>query len=194
MPEVVTGQPARNAICRAMLKPVAPSGLAQPMITSSTEAGSTLARSMAARTTCPPSVAPCVRLKAPRQDSVSAVRAVETMTASTTAGPPCFSLSRWVVEGPALGGEFLQQLRRFPCTGISNSLAMFVGGEFLHAPQDLGQAHAARMEHRAAAMHREAVSREVDHVDVGGAQCDALLENARALVDQGEQQPVDDFP
>src|SRR5687768_2065809 len=87
MPEVVTGQPARNAIWRAMLNPVAPSGLAHPMSTSSTDAGSMAARSMAARTTCPPSVAPCVRLNAPRHDLVSAVRAVETMTASTTAFP-----------------------------------------------------------------------------------------------------------
>src|SRR5688572_22518717 len=92
MPEVDTGHPARNAIWRAMLKPVAPSRFAQPMSTSSTEAGSRLARSMAARTTWPPSVAPCVRLKAPRQDLVSAVRAVETMTASTTATHLLFGL------------------------------------------------------------------------------------------------------
>jgi hypothetical protein len=44
MPEVVTGQPARKAIWRAMLAPVAPSGLAQPMITSSTSAASMPAR------------------------------------------------------------------------------------------------------------------------------------------------------
>ena len=34
MPETVTGRPARSAIWRAMLAPVAPSGLAQPMMTS----------------------------------------------------------------------------------------------------------------------------------------------------------------
>ena len=40
----VAGMPARSAAWRAMLSPVAPSGIAQPRITSSTSAGSTLAR------------------------------------------------------------------------------------------------------------------------------------------------------
>ena len=39
MPLVVIGRPARKAIWRAMLLPVAPSGVAQPMITSSTSSG-----------------------------------------------------------------------------------------------------------------------------------------------------------
>jgi hypothetical protein len=47
-PAAVTGRPARSAICRAMLEPVAPSGVAQPMMTSSTSAGSMPARSTAA--------------------------------------------------------------------------------------------------------------------------------------------------
>jgi hypothetical protein len=46
-PGTVTGRPARISASRAMLWPVAPSGLAQPMITSSTSPGSTLARSTA---------------------------------------------------------------------------------------------------------------------------------------------------
>jgi hypothetical protein len=49
-PAVLTGSPARKAIWRAMLPPVAPSGSAQPISTSSTSAGSTPARSTAART------------------------------------------------------------------------------------------------------------------------------------------------
>src|SRR5215470_20376197 len=65
-----------------MFQPVAPSGLAQPMITSSTSDGSSLARSSACLTTWPPIVAPCVRLSAPRQDLHSGVRAVDTITAS----------------------------------------------------------------------------------------------------------------
>ena len=81
MPEVVIGRPARSAIWRAMLEPVAPSGVAQPMITSSTEAGSMPARCTACCTAWPPSVAPCVMLKAPFQLLASGVRAVETMTA-----------------------------------------------------------------------------------------------------------------
>ena len=82
MPDVVTGQPARIAICLAMLRPVAPSGFAQPMMTSSISAGSTPARAIACWSACPPSVAPWVMLKAPRQLLPSGVRAVETMTAS----------------------------------------------------------------------------------------------------------------
>src|SRR5581483_4503168 len=82
MPAVVTGQPARIAICRAMLRPVAPSGFAQPMITSSISAGSTPARAMACCSAWPPRSAPCVMLKAPRQLLQSGVRAVETITAS----------------------------------------------------------------------------------------------------------------
>src|SRR4051812_46188082 len=83
---VVAGQPARIAIWRAMFWPVAPSGNAQPIITSSTSAGATPARSIAWRTACPPSFAPCVMLKAPRQDLASGVRAVDTMTASGMGG------------------------------------------------------------------------------------------------------------
>src|SRR5262245_36944979 len=82
MPGTVTGQPARTAIWRAMFPPVAPSGVAQPMITSSTSSASTLARSRAACTTWPPIFAPCVWLSAPRQLLQSGVRAVETITAS----------------------------------------------------------------------------------------------------------------
>src|SRR5437868_3138604 len=82
IPGTVTGQPARIAIWRAMFQPVAPSGLAQPMITSSTSSASTLARSSAACTTWPPIFAPWVVLSAPRQLLQSGVRAVETITAS----------------------------------------------------------------------------------------------------------------
>src|SRR4051794_11517443 len=80
-PLVVIGKPARSAICRAMLLPVAPSGVAQPISTSSTSAASIPARSTAAFTAKPPSVAPWVMLKAPFQLFASGVRAVETITA-----------------------------------------------------------------------------------------------------------------
>src|SRR4051812_16806690 len=81
-PATDTGRPARRAAWRAMLAPVAPSGFAQPISTSSTSAPSMPARSMAALTAWPPSSAPCVMLKAPFQLLASGVRAVETMTAS----------------------------------------------------------------------------------------------------------------
>src|SRR5260370_20195807 len=82
MPGTLTGRPARSAICRAMFMPVAPSGFAQPMITSSTRAGSMPARATAACVAWPPSVAPWVMLNAPRQDFARPVRAVDTITAS----------------------------------------------------------------------------------------------------------------
>ena len=91
-PAAVTGRPARRAICRAMLEPVAPSGVAQPMMTSSTSAGSMPARATACCTTWPPRVAPWVMLKLPRQDLASAVRAVETITASVIANSYSLSL------------------------------------------------------------------------------------------------------
>jgi hypothetical protein len=81
-PETVTGMPARIADNRAMFEPVAFSGVAQPSTTSSTSPGSIPARSTACFTTWPPSVAPCVMLKAPRNALPIGVRAVETMTAS----------------------------------------------------------------------------------------------------------------
>ena len=86
MPETVMGRPALSAIWRAMLAPVAPSGLAQPMITSSTSAASMPARCTACCTAWPPSVAPWVMLKAPFQLLVRGVRAVETMTALVMMG------------------------------------------------------------------------------------------------------------
>src|SRR6185436_5373485 len=65
-----------------MLRPVAPSGFAHPMITSSISPGSRCARWIAWQRACPPIVAPWVMLNAPRQLLQSGVRAVETTTAS----------------------------------------------------------------------------------------------------------------
>src|SRR5262245_6442498 len=165
MPEVVTGRPARSAIWRAMLPPVAPSGVAQPMTTSSTSFGSTLARSSAALTTWPPMVAPCVTLRAPRQLLHRGVLAVETITASA-------------IEFPSLFSEFDEERRGLP--HLSHVALL----EFLDGGQHLRQPHGVRVEHRPAAVGREAVAGEVDHVDVGGAQRDALLEDVRGFVDE----------
>ena len=81
MPQTLIGQPAISAIWRAMFMPVAPSGLAQPMMTSSTCAASMPARAMACCTAWPPRVAPWVMLNAPFQLLASGVRAVDTITA-----------------------------------------------------------------------------------------------------------------
>ena len=94
MPATLTGHSAISAIWRAMLAPVAPSGLAQPMMTSITSAGSTPARCIACLTAWPPSVAPWVMLKAPFQLLASGVRAVETMTALLMAVPFCVGKKR----------------------------------------------------------------------------------------------------
>src|SRR3989449_1834324 len=82
VPAVVTGSPARSAAWRAMFWPVAPSGSAQPITTSSTSPGSIPARFTAWAMTWPPMAAPCVLLNAPRYARPIGVRAVETMTAS----------------------------------------------------------------------------------------------------------------
>src|SRR6478752_8256943 len=154
-PAVVTGSPARIAIWRAMLPPVAPSGSAQPMSTSSISPGSTFARSTAARTTWPPRVAPCVMLKAPRQLFASPVRAVETMTASVIAVLRS-------VEGLAFGGKAREKGSGFP-ERIARLLAVF-----LHGALDVHEAHGVGVEHRPAAEERKAVTGEVHHVDIGG--------------------------
>src|SRR5690349_5309910 len=177
MPDVVTGQPERSAIWRAMLKPVAPSGLAQPMSTSSTAAGSSFARSMACLTTCAPSVAPCVRLKAPRQDFASGVRAVETMTASTTRRSPGFG---HFIKTFSRLREIRQQFRGLP-------------PELLHAPGHGPEAFATGIEHRATTLRRESITPEVHHVDVRGSLRDAFLEDVRTLVDQRVKQSIHDL-
>src|SRR5918992_4297189 len=105
MPGTLFGQPARIAIWRAMFQPVAPSGFAQPMMTSSTSSGSTRARSSAACTTWPPIFAPWVRLSAPRQLLQSGVRAVETITAS-------------FIEPPAFVGELHEERRGLPLRAL----------------------------------------------------------------------------
>src|SRR6185436_5145622 len=124
---VVMGRPARSAICRAMLLPVAPSGVAQPISTSSTSAPSMPARSIAALTAWPPRVAPWVMLKAPFQLLASGVRAVETMTALVMICDLRFLLplppagEGWgegSVERLAFGGELREQRRRLPERGV----------------------------------------------------------------------------
>src|SRR6188474_154917 len=126
MPETVTGQPARSAIWRAMLAPVAPSGVAQPMITSSTSAASMPARLSACSTAWPPSVAPCVMLKEPFQLLARGVCAVETITAEVMgiSGIWCvvWNVDRGgsggLVEGLAFGGQLGQQRRGLPEFGV----------------------------------------------------------------------------
>src|SRR6185503_6377888 len=142
----------------------------QPMRTSSTSAGSIRARSTAARTAWAPRVAPWVMLRAPRHDFARPVRAVETMTASV------MGVSR-AIERLALVGQTSQQRSRSP-------------GEFLHPAHHVVEADGVRVEQGPAPEGREPVAREVDEVHVGRPLRDALLEDLRAFVREGEDAAV----
>src|ERR1043165_1410736 len=157
MPGTLCGSPARTAIWRAMFQPVAPSGLAQPMITSSTSCGSTFARSSAACTTCPPIFAPCVLLSAPFQLLQSGVRAVETMTASVI-------VVLLAVEAFPFFRQPQKQSGRLPLLPVIPLLESF------DRRDHLVQSHGIGVEHRPAAIRRGGVAGEVDHVGVGGAE------------------------
>src|SRR5260370_17981055 len=86
-PATLTGSPARNSGLRAILVPVVPCCMAQPITTSSTSAPSTLARDNADEIACPNRVAPSVWLSAPLYALPIGVRAVETISASVIAIP-----------------------------------------------------------------------------------------------------------
>ena len=58
---------------------------------------------------------------------------------------------------------------------------------------DLIQPDGVGIPHRTAAIGRESVAVQINDVDVDGAQRDAFLENARALIHQGIDATVDDF-
>src|SRR5215216_4531708 len=87
VPATLTGSPARSSALRAILVPVVPCCMAQPITTSSTSAPSTLARDSADAIACPNSVAPSVWLSAPLYALPIGVRAVETITASVMVIP-----------------------------------------------------------------------------------------------------------
>ena len=58
---------------------------------------------------------------------------------------------------------------------------------------DCLQANIVGIMHRAAAPDRKAIAIDPDHVDIARPQSHALLQNARALVDHGENQPLDNL-
>src|SRR5712692_2017167 len=133
-PGTVIGRPARIADRRAIFCPVARSGMAQPITTSSTSPGSTPARSTACLTTWPPSTAPWVMLKAPRNALPIGVRAVETITASGMLGS----------FAPFLLDQFL--LREFTNAGARQRGADFERGRHLMATDLVSQEIAQRVE------------------------------------------------
>src|SRR5215216_2297021 len=87
VPATLTGSPARSNAFRAMLVPVVPCCMAQPITTSSTSAPSILARDSADEIAWPNRVAPSVWLSAPLYALPIGVRAVETITASVMVIP-----------------------------------------------------------------------------------------------------------
>src|SRR6218665_2919622 len=203
MPLADTGSPARSAIWRAMLLPVAPSGVAQHINTSSTSAPSMPARSTAAFTACPPSVAPWVMLKAPFQLLASGVRAVETITAEvmvsssgmragavmgSTAWDGSVGRAR-SVEGLAFGRQASQQRRGLP----ERAVVQRVLREALHRGDHVEQTQRVGIAHGPAAVEREPVAGQVDHVHIGGTQRNAFLDDLRGLVHQREHQALHDF-
>src|SRR5436190_6707995 len=217
-PDTVTGMPARMAESRAILLPVAFSGVAQPSITSSTSPGSIPARSTACFTTSPPRVAPCVMLKAPRNALPIGVRAVETMTASG------ITRSSFVSARPHESGDPVLQPWIPACAGMSREWVTLRGfrfavfgkraalvGKFIEQRgrivalfacffrelaqpvADLLQAHRVGPMHRTAAPGRKAVAVEPDHGDVARARRDPFFQDARAFVDHRIDQPLDDL-
>src|SRR5665647_292353 len=167
-----------------MFRPVAPCCSAQPRITSSTSAGSMPARLTACSIACPARVAPCVMLKLPRHDLPSGVRAVDTITASVI-----LMLSVRLIECLSLRRKLCQQRRRTPDAlgGFVITCEAFNGA--LHAHQ----AQTVRIQHRAAAVGREAIAEDVDDVDVRSALGDAFLQDARALIDQRKDAALHDL-
>src|SRR5208283_754182 len=169
-----------------MLEPQAPSVKAQPISTSSTSAGSIPARATACLTECAPRVAPWVMLNEPFQDLANPVRAVDTITASVmmVSGNLATGGSG---QGLAFGNPLGDQWGRGP------EVVAGTGGELLHPPRHLVEAHLVGIEHRAAAMGREPVAAQVDDIDVRGPLGDAFLQEAGSLVDQSIDAAFDDL-
>src|SRR6266404_2742825 len=83
------------------------------------------------------------------------------------------------------GGELFQQRR--------GAVAVVAGGmrEGREPVPNIPKPDAVGVMHRPAAIDREAVAVDPDHVDIAGALCDALVQNTGALIDHREQQTFD---
>src|SRR5436190_17275696 len=89
-------------------------------------------------------------------------------------------------ERGALARQPFEQRRRSPTLAV---LLVETG----HALVDVRQADRVGVEHRPAAKAWKPVSRQVDHVDVGGPQRVAFLEDLRSLVDERVDLALDDL-
>src|SRR5260370_32974713 len=83
------------------------------------------------------------------------------------------------------GGQFFHQRR--------GAVAVVAGGvgEGREPVANIPKPYAVGVMHRPAAIDREAVAVDPDHVDIAGALGDALAQNAGALIDHWEQQTFD---
>src|SRR6266705_2683964 len=91
-----------------------------------------------------------------------------------------------IAEPLPLLGQALQQRRRRPGLAVT-------GVEGRHVGVDLLEPDLVGVEHGPAAVARKAVAVEIGDVDVARAKRDPLLENARALVDEGPEAAREDF-
>ena len=128
------------------------------------------------------------RRPAPWRTSSRLARDVDRPDSRGAAASPWI---RYEAAPTALGAASVQLAERRPfaapaarAAAPASSAAPSSRWNARHAVVDLLQADAVGVEHRAAAPGREAVAGQVDDVDVGGAQREALLEDARAFVDQ----------
>src|SRR5882762_8167899 len=96
------------------------------------------------------------------------------------------SVGTEVAEALALFRQPLEERRGRPGLAVAGVEGRHVGVDFLEA--DL-----IGVEHRAPAVAREAVTVEVGDVDVARAERDALLEDARTLVDKRPLASLEDL-
>src|ERR1700691_46764 len=82
-------------------------------------------------------------------------------------------------ESFAFGGKLREQGSRFP------RIRLVALRKFAHGAQNVGQTHGVGVEQRAAAKVGKSISRQINDIDVRGAQRDALFQYACAFIDQG---------
>src|ERR1700680_363439 len=97
----------------------------------------------------------------------------------------CLRLVR-IVPVLSRGRQVLEERRRSPAGTVR-------GRKTLHGLDHARKARLPRPVHGASLVCRKPVTVYVHHVDVAGAQGDSLLHDARALVDQRMQQPIENL-
>src|ERR1700688_2671982 len=90
-------------------------------------------------------------------------------------------------EQPALPGERDEQWTGLPLRTLITAL------KSLHRRQDLVETDLVRVIHRSDSRGRKAVAGRIDDVDVRRALRDALVQDVRTFVDQGENHPAHNF-